>query len=122
MGCVVIEHFPENEFTDDQFGQNRDAWVDAARAKPSKLILNTHAVLAFEDITIRTSRPRHPLDNKEDHIEGVRIKTSWGQHLIVFNDLPMDFATAMDAACRHQKPNEITTRYSDYWRKFFYKN
>lgn len=121
MGCVVIEHFPETEFTDDQFGLNHAAWVDAARVKPTKLILNTHAVLAFEEITIRTSRPL-ALGNHEDHIEGVRIKTSWGQHLIVFNDLPMDFATAMDAACRHKKPNEITTRYSDYWRRFYYKD
>ncbi|HBQ61840.1 MULTISPECIES: hypothetical protein [unclassified Methylophaga] len=117
MGCVVIEHFPEKDFNESDFGLNRDARLDAANDKPARISLNTSAVMAFECIEIRTTRP-FTRENKEDVVPGVRIKTSWGQHLVVFDDLPMNFSKAMDTACSHQKINELTTLNSDYWRRY----
>ena len=116
MGCVVIEHFQEIEFNDADFGKNLDARVDAQNDKPAKISLHSNSVAAFECIQIHTTRP-FTTDNKQDVIDGVRIKTSWGQHLVVFNDQALDFSKAMDAACAHQKINEITTLTSPYWRK-----
>ena len=116
MGCVVIEHFQEIEFNDADFGKNLDARVDAQNDKPAKISLHSNSVAAFECIKIYTTRP-FTTDNKQDVIDGVRIKTSWGQHLVVFNDQALDFSKAMDAACAHQKINEITTLTSPYWQQ-----
>lgn len=117
MGCIIIEHFEEEQFTDTDFGKNKPADVDVHKAQRGKMSLHSNSVSAFEHITIYTTRPGTS-ENKIDHISGVRIKTSWGDHLVVFNDQAMDFSKAMDAACSHQKINEITTKTSPYWQQF----
>lgn len=117
MGCIVIEHFEEEQITDTDFGKNKPAHVDVHKAQRGIISLHSISVAAFENITIHTTRPGTTA-NKIDQIAGVRIKTSWGDHLVVFNDQPMDFSKAMDAACSHQKINEITTKTSPYWQQF----
>lgn len=118
MGCVIIEHFPEQDFNESDFGLNRVAVLNAAKDKLRRISLNTSAVVAFEPIEIVTSRPFSTGNHQDVKISGVRIKTSWGQHLVVFDDMPMDFSEAMEAACSHQKINEVTTLNSAYWRSF----
>ena len=117
MGCVVIEIFPERYFDDINFGKNNPAIVVPSEDQSSIITLNTNAVLAFEEIEIKT-KPPHTTEGPSDIVEGVRIKTTWGQHLVVFNDVPLNFRKAMEAACSHQKISDITTTNSRYWRQF----
>lgn len=116
MGCIKIESFEETEFSREEFGQNKSAYVNAGD-KPAVIYINDNDIAQFEPITVMTPRPGTS-ENKEDYIDGVRILTHTGNTYVVFADDDLSFSSAFDMSCGGNVLVEYDMTRSDYLRRF----
>ncbi|WP_330109634.1 hypothetical protein [Methylophaga thalassica] len=117
MGHIIIDHFPEYHFIEKDFGFNRPALLNAQNDTPKRLALNPKAVAGYETVMIETNRPGPP-NTKSDKIKGVRIRSSWGQHFIIFDDLSQSFEKVLEETCQSEVNKYFTTDDSKYFKQF----
>lgn len=116
MGFLLLEVFAETQ--PEPFGHQKEALIDINAPSLGKFSINSNAVMAYEYIQIRTNGRPGTTGNKQDLIEAVRIKTQWGQKLVIINDTGLDFGDALKGACTFENQPRFTRKESDYWTRF----
>lgn len=116
MGCIKIESFSGSDPSQVTFGNNQFAFINAA-SLPSTVYVNDNDIAQFELITLITPRPGTS-ENKQDHIEGVRVLTHTGCTYVVFNDYKLNFTEAFELASGSNVLVNLDHKPSDYLGRF----